>query len=66
MRKLNKKQVELLKQYPDVWAVDDLPYKIRQELESLNDYETLWQDANRFLWDQYLVGNPDHFFQSLW
>ena len=65
MRKLNKKQVELLKQYPNVNGADNLPYEAWKELECLNDYETLWQDANRFLWDQYFADNPDHFVRSL-
>lgn len=30
---------------------DDLPFDVYDKIEEINDYETLWQDLNRFLWD---------------
>ena len=36
--------VDLQDEYPEVY----------KELERINDYETLWQDANRFIFDMIL------------
>lgn len=52
-RKLSAKQIAMLKGYPTIFMVDDLPQEEQDRLEKMNDYETLWQDANRFLGDQY-------------
>lgn len=52
-RKLSAKQRALLQGYPDLFDVNDLPQEEQDRLEKMNDYETLWQDANRFLGDQY-------------
>lgn len=52
-RKLSSKQIEILKGYSDVTDFDDLPQHVQDDLEKYNDYETLYQDANRFLSDQF-------------
>ena len=53
MRKLNKKQKKILdmEAMRSIISVDDIENSIWKELEGLNDYETLWSDANRYLWD---------------
>lgn len=53
MRRLTEKQKKLLRNYPEVNGVDELPWAAWEEIQEINDYETLWQDANRFLWDQW-------------
>lgn len=53
MRKLNKRQQQILRRYPSAFSVEDLPCGVFQELEEIHDFETLWQCANRFLADQY-------------
>ena len=56
------KQKELLQKVfkeTGVSIVEDLPAGIMEQLESMNDYETLWQDVNRFLSDLYF-GNMAH------
>lgn len=52
-RKLSAKQIAVLKNYPSYSDIEDLPMDVQEELENLNDYETLRQDANRFLYDQW-------------
>ena len=52
-RKLSAKQIALLKSYPQFFTVDDLPKDEQGRLEKMNDCETVWQDADRFLQDQY-------------
>lgn len=52
MRHLSIAQIKVLKQYPKARDVEDLPNGVFEKLEEMNDYETLWQDVNRFLWDQ--------------
>lgn len=60
MRELNKQQKELLTEaFNDApsdkkpFAVEDLNAKIVRGLVLSNDYETLMQDANRFISDMY-------------
>lgn len=56
-RGLTKKQKELLKNMVnkyDIITIDDLidkDYEAYIELENMNDFETLWQDAERFIGD---------------
>ena len=52
-RKLSVKQRVLLQGYAHIFDVNDMPQEDQDRLEKMNDYETLWQDANRFLGDQY-------------
>jgi len=51
MRRLSKAQKKILDQHRDCTDVDDLPWDIYEILVELNEYETLWQDINRYLWD---------------
>jgi hypothetical protein len=62
-RSLTKSQKELLNRAPTIaLSVDDIP-GLLQELEKINDYETLWQDANRFLSDRYFAAQRE---RSAW
>ena len=63
MRKLSKKQKQLLEHEfneNDVVLIQDLSKGKQAKLESLNDYETLYQDASRYLNDLFFnnVYNP--------
>ena len=59
-RKLSAKQIAILKNYSDCTDFNDLPLDVQEELERYNDYETLVQDTNRFLSDQfYSMRNAD-------
>lgn len=54
MRKLNKRQEALLRKLhdeKDVKNVEQIPYDDWQKLVKWNDHETLYQNANAFLWD---------------
>lgn len=51
--KLSKRQMRILDQAPPgVLAYDDLPVEMIEELESINNYETLWTDAERYIGDK--------------
>ena len=52
-RKLNKRQLKLLEPYTDCTDYDELPINIQDQLESINDYETMIHDVNRALNDQH-------------
>jgi hypothetical protein len=62
-RKLTTKQRKLLDSYRvrylfagiTIYTVDDLTDEHYRALEALNDYETLYQDANRYISDQALA-----------
>lgn len=64
MRKLTKKQQTLLSKFIAQYhagsgggfpySVDDINPFLWAEIESLNDYETLYQDANRYINDQVM------------
>lgn len=52
MRKLSGKQKKILiDQFinNNLMYVEDMDFNSIEKLEALNDYETLYQDANRFL-----------------
>jgi len=53
MRNLTKEQKALLDKYSNVTNVDDISTIDFEELEEMNDYKTLWSDANRYLSDNY-------------
>jgi hypothetical protein len=53
MRKLTTKQKQLLDGFYDVSCVDDLPSVIYRKLEEMNDFETIYQDTDRYLQDNY-------------
>lgn len=58
MRKLSIRQKKFLRdQFIDnnIMYIEDMSFDKIKELEALNDYETLYQDANRFLHDYRLT-----------
>lgn len=57
MRKLTKKQVEMVEKYVKTGAFENNGFScdaILEELEKYNDYETLWSDADRLANDLYM------------
>jgi hypothetical protein len=53
-RKLTKRQKEILDRlFEDSGVTDiyDAPESVQSLLVGINDYETIWQDANRYLMD---------------
>jgi hypothetical protein len=57
MRKLSKRQKEYLDKLMkerSLRDVDDMTREEFKELETMNDYETLHQDANRHITDAFL------------
>lgn len=54
-RHLTPAQKKWLDEFPNAGSVDELPLKAWQKLEAMHDYETLWQDANRYLGDKYMA-----------
>jgi len=36
------------------YSIDDFPQTVQDQLQKMNDYETLWQDANRYINDKKL------------
>ena len=61
MRYLTKKQKQLLLATNTLYVTASL----LQQLEKLNDYETLTQDAERFLQDKNSYQIQRHFHQAL-
>lgn len=59
MRKLNMKQRTLLSNVPRVTPA------VISQLESLNDYETLTQDAIRFHTDLQIKRTQQHVYRAL-
>ena len=55
MRKLTIKQKKILYQQviQGIWNWDELPLKVIEEIEAINDTEILYQEANRYLNDVY-------------
>ena len=53
MRKLTKSQKRILDMY-NVGTVEDLPNGVMEQLEKINNYEILYQDANRYLHDKFM------------
>lgn len=56
MSKLYKKQIKELEQFlkesPEIIVdVEDLPYQVYERLQQIHNYETLYQDVNRRIWD---------------
>jgi len=52
-RKLTKSQETLLRTVSDnIISYDDLPKLVSEKLVRMNDYESLWSDVDRFLWDK--------------
>ena len=53
MRELTKKQKNILDKYIDCPNIEKLPNEIYEQLQKINDTEILWQNVNRYLWDNY-------------
>ena len=53
MRKLTASQKKILLQYPKCFDIEQLPGGVWDRLEQINDTEVLWQNANRYLHDNY-------------
>ena len=55
MRALNSKQKELLIKEigsnKNIYMYEDLSMEVKEQLDSLNDFETIIEEVNRFLWD---------------
>lgn len=51
-RELNKAQKRILDEH-NAMSFDDLPSSAQRRVVALNDYETVYQDADRYLWDKY-------------
>jgi hypothetical protein len=55
MRKLNAEQKNLLKKELEskksIYMYEELSLAVREELERLNDFETIIDEINRFLWE---------------
>ena len=53
MRKLTKKQKIILDQFKHINGIDKLPYDVWDEIQEINDTEILYQNVDRYLWDNY-------------
>lgn len=55
MRALNSKQKEvLIKEIgsnKNIYMYEDLSMEVKKQLDNLNDFETIIEEVNRFLWD---------------
>lgn len=66
MRKLSLKQKKLIKEYFDNDLIDETNVEyvrnkneLIRKLEEFNDYETLWSDVDRLIWDLSFNRNLD-------
>ena len=50
---LSKAQIKILKNYPEVEFAGDLPFTIQQELIQLKSFDTLQEEIDLFLGEQY-------------
>ena len=50
-RQLNKKQKEILDKFGNINSIDDLPHHIYWSIIELNDFETIYQVIDMYLWD---------------
>ena len=53
MRKLTRKQKKILDQYKHIGSINKLPYDVWDEIQEINDTELLYQNVDRYLWDNY-------------
>ena len=53
MRKLTRKQKKILDQFKHINGIDKLPYDVWDEIQEINDTEILYQNVDRYLWDNY-------------
>lgn len=54
-RALYKKQKKIIKDFVESFPINrlpkELPCEVMDELEKIHDYETLWQDVDRYFYD---------------
>ena len=50
-RQLNKEQKEILDKFGNINSIDDLPHHIYWSIIELNDFETIYQVIDMYLWD---------------
>ena len=53
MIKLTRKQKKILDQYKHIGSINKLPYDVWDEIQEINDTEILYQNVDRYLWDNY-------------
>jgi hypothetical protein len=53
MRKLTRKQKKILDQYKHIGSINKLPHDVWDEIQEINDTEILYQNVDRYLWDNY-------------
>jgi len=60
MRKLNKKQKQLLNRYDTLQHESELPPDVLNAVIKLNNYDEVYMDVTRYLYDTYvqLRGTP--------
>jgi hypothetical protein len=57
MRQLNKKQKKLIKEWLDkvdtgnYIGIEDMPIELYEQLEKINDHETIYQNIERYIND---------------
>ena len=49
-RQLNKKQMEILDKFGNINSADNLPNDIYWSIVELNDFETIYQEINNYLY----------------
>tara|TARA_R100000654_G_C2615195_1_gene117427 strand:- start:97 stop:276 length:180 start_codon:yes stop_codon:yes gene_type:complete len=49
MRKLTKKQIDILDSFKHIANVNDLPYEVWELLEQINNTEVLYYKVNNYL-----------------
>jgi hypothetical protein len=62
MRTLNKKQKNLIDKWikdnyngaGSLYSSDQMPIELQQELERINDHETIWHNIDRYIGDEVL------------
>ncbi len=60
MRKLNKAQKQILNRYDTCMHENELPTDVLNSVIKLNDYDEVYMDVTRYLYDTYvqLNGTP--------
>lgn len=53
MRKLNKKQIKLIEEHVKNHGIDNMA-ELKRKCEDINDYETIYQDVQRYAEDLYM------------
>ena len=63
MRQLSKKQKKFIDKWFDenwtgacsVYSVDQMPVEMQKQIEAMNDHETIWQNADRYISDKAMA-----------